>query len=212
MIFPPFFGGSRGASIVSFTTGTGTTIARPDNVAAGDVLVLAMSSVTSQFVAAAPSGFTSRADSGIATRARARIATKVATSSEPSSYTMGTDARCAVMLCVRSVNDAPQIASAFLGRVASGSNAFTVPAFTASTAGALILPIFTGDFSGPPASVSTPPAGLQFVARSESTVGGPVSANIYALNPSAADAKAAQDCALSARHDAWAFQMQFGVA
>jgi len=166
-----------GASVGEVASDVSVTVTKPTGVVAGEMLLTLISNSGSVTIPPLPSGWTDVASMNVSSHS-SRLCYKIATSSEPGSYTFdsGTTTAGRLSVSILRVKDfnttTPFDVAAYT--YSSGVTGVPVqevvfPSVTTVTPGALVLYFHTMNGTGP-TSTSVPPAGLTKVAEAP-TVG-----------------------------------------
>lgn len=218
MIFPRFFSTDQGAVVADVAgaapaVGEAAVITKPASVQEGDILIAFAGDVVSTSNPDLPTGFTQLAETTLSGLA-ARVGTRVATGSEPTSYTFptqsGSSALCSVIMVLKGVTQTPEIGAAVNASSVTGD--ITVPSVTATERGVLIMPFFTQSNTSTGGVISDDPEGIVRLLSVANGTSSPFYLYIYAIHPSATGTKAAKVINPSDRNTAFSFQAQFGVS
>jgi hypothetical protein len=154
----------RGSSSASSTAGTSVTVARPHGAAAGDVLVARVANHGHVAATMGSAGWRQVGSTHSAALLKSVVLVRVATASEPASYTFQVSQRSNLVASVTAYDnvDAQHPVDSFAGRVNGNLATFTTPVATSTVGNTLAVWLGTQVYTGTRCvgNAITPPAGM----------------------------------------------------
>jgi len=171
---PPIY--ERASSSASSTSGESVTVARPAGTAAGDVLVARVANRGEVSAAMGAVGWKQVGSTQSAALLKSVVLVRVATSTEPSSYTFEVSERSNLVASVTAFDnvDTADPVDTFAGRVNGNLDRFTTPTVTSTVGNTLAVWFGTQLYSGTdcPADPISQPPGLTEILEDCLAAGG----------------------------------------